>query len=98
MEDARFMTLRASLVPLLACVALGVSIVVPSTGNADSGPFATLLGSWGGSGEIRLDQDRKERIKCNAYYTGGGVQLGLAIRCQSESYRIEIRSKLSYSG
>jgi hypothetical protein len=39
-----------------------------------------------------------ERIKCNAYYTGGGAELGLAIRCASESYKIEIRSKLSYSG
>ena len=41
---------------------------------------------------------RTERIKCNAYYAGGGAKLGVAIRCASDSYRIEIRSKLSYSG
>jgi hypothetical protein len=41
---------------------------------------------------------RKERLKCNAYYTGGGTQLGMAIRCQSESSNVDIRSKLSQSG
>ncbi len=91
------MILRASLIPLLASVALGVFIAaVP--GEAKASPFDALLGSWGGTGEIHLDKGRTERIKCNAYYTGGGAQLGLAIRCQSESYKIEIRSKLSYSG
>ncbi|MFZ0398865.1 MAG: hypothetical protein WAM06_12645, partial [Methyloceanibacter sp.] len=74
-------------------------IVVPrSPSYADPSPFDTLLGSWGGTGEIRLDKGRKERLKCNAYYTGGGSDLGLAIRCQSDNYKIEIRSKLSYSG
>lgn len=93
------MTLRASLIPLLASLALALPIAtVSGHANADPSPFDTLLGSWGGSGEIRLDKGRKERIKCNAYYTGGGAQLGLAIRCQSDSYKIEIRSKLSYSG
>lgn len=93
------MTLRASLIPLLGSLALAVLIAaVPGQSRADPSPFDTLLGSWGGSGEIRLDKGRRERIKCNAYYTGGGAQLGLAIRCQSDSYKIEIRSKLSYSG
>ena len=41
---------------------------------------------------------KTERLKCNAYYTGGGSQLGMAIRCQSESSNVEIRSKLSQSG
>jgi hypothetical protein len=75
-----------------------LTATVPGPSRADPSPFDALLGSWGGSGEIRLDKGRKERIKCNAYYTGGGSQLGLAIRCQSDSYKIEIRSKLSYSG
>lgn len=93
------MTLRASCFVLLASIALGAfAALLPGQASADPSPFDTLLGSWGGTGEIRLDQGRKERIKCNAYYTGGGAQLSLAIRCQSESYKIEIRSKLSYSG
>ena len=90
---------RSVILRLLA-VALGaLTFLVPAgPSKADPSPFSTLLGSWGGSGEIQLDKGRKERIKCNAYYTGGGSDLGLAIRCQSDNYKIEIRSKLSYSG
>ena len=67
-------------------------------GQAAAGPFDVLLGSWGGSGQITMTDGRRERLKCNAYYTGGGSQLGMAIRCQSESSNVEIRSKLSQSG
>jgi hypothetical protein len=65
---------------------------------SDPGPFNTLLGSWGGSGEYSLADGTRERIKCNAYYTGGGSQLGMAIRCQGGNNKIEIRSKLNSSG
>jgi hypothetical protein len=77
---------------------LAVLLLPIGASRADSSPFDSLLGSWGGTGEIKLDKGRRERIKCNAYYTGGGSQLGLAIRCNSDSYKIEVRSKLSYSG
>jgi hypothetical protein len=84
---------------LLATAALvGLFIVSPApTVEANPSPFDTLLGSWRGSGKIQLDTGM-ERLKCNAYYTGGGSQLGMAIRCQSESSNVEIRSKLSLSG
>ncbi|MGB6906981.1 MAG: hypothetical protein WBE04_07685 [Methyloceanibacter sp.] len=94
------MTLRSCILRVsvsLALMALGV-LLPAGPSRADPSPFSELLGSWGGTGEIRLDRNRRERIKCNAYYTGGGAQLGLAIRCTSDSYKIEIRSKLSYSG
>lgn len=86
---------------LLAALALTASFVftpwpVPTASAAN--PFDVLLGSWRGSGQIRLTDGRAERLKCNAYYTGGGMQLGMAIRCQSESSNVEIRSKLSQSG
>jgi hypothetical protein len=86
---------------LLAAVALTASfILLPSHGTqADTGnPFDVLLGSWRGNGQIQLSQGKTERLKCNAYYTGGGSQLGMAIRCQSETSNVEIRSKLSQSG
>jgi hypothetical protein len=94
------MTLRSCILRVSVSLALAALVVALPAGpsRADSSPFNGLLGSWGGPGEIRLDRNRRERIKCNAYYTGGGAQLGLAIRCTSDSYKIEIRSKLSYSG
>jgi hypothetical protein len=95
------MTLRSGVRCLLvgaATLVLAILLLPTGPSRADPSPFDGLLGSWGGTGEIRLDKGRRERIKCNAYYTGGGSQLGLAIRCNSDSYKIEIRSKLSYSG
>jgi hypothetical protein len=83
---------------LLAALALTVALV-PSPGSwAAANPFDTLLGSWRGNGQILLSDGRTERLKCNAYYTGGGSQLGMAIRCQSETSNVEIRSKLSQTG
>jgi hypothetical protein len=92
--------LRTLSLRVLAAVALmAVLTLAQSTGSkADPGPFDTLLGSWRGSGQIELAQGRKERLKCNAYYTGGGSQLRMAILCQSENSNVQIRSSLSLSG
>lgn len=88
-------TLR--LAAALALTAIFSTAPGPAT-HAASNPFDVLLGSWRGSGQIVLSDGKTERLKCNAYYTGGGAQLGMAIRCQSESSNVEIRSKLSQSG
>lgn len=64
---------------------------------AAASPFDTLLGSWGGSGIIALQDGKKERINCTAYYTGGGSQLGLAIYCKSNTQDVKMRGKLSYN-
>jgi hypothetical protein len=84
----------------LAALALTASFMLAPRleTRADPGnPFNVLLGSWRGAGQIKLTDGKTERLKCNAYYTGGGSQLGMAIRCQSESSNVEIRSKLSQS-
>src|SRR5215471_2127256 len=92
--------IRRTTLRLLAAVALTAPIVLAQSGptEADAGPFDTLLGSWRGSGQMELSEGKTERLKCNAYYTGGGSRLGVAIRCQSEISNIEFRSKLSQSG
>jgi len=92
---------RTAIQRFVAAVALTALFVLPqwhATRAADGNPFDTLLGSWRGSGQIRLSDGKTERLKCNAYYTGGGTQLGMAIRCQSETSNVEIRSKLAQSG
>jgi hypothetical protein len=83
---------------LLAVLAVAAALAPWPSGLMAAGAFDTLLGSWQGAGQIRLSNGRTERLKCNAYYTGGGSQLGMAIRCQSETSNVEIRSKLSQSG
>jgi len=97
----RFVTPRTPVPRLLATLALTASFMLapwPDTQAATSNPFDILLGSWRGSGQIVLSDGKAERLKCNAYYTGGGSQLGMAIRCQSENSNVDIRSKLSQSG
>ena len=86
------------LLPALAVAALCLLAPFKSSQAADSNPFDTLLGSWRGNGQIVLSEGKTERLKCNAYYTGGGSQLRMAILCQSESSNVQIRSALSQSG
>jgi hypothetical protein len=66
--------------------------------EAATGPFAQLLGTWGGGGMASYDDGSRERLTCNAYYTGGGSQLRLAIYCNSPTHKIQMRGKVSYSG
>lgn len=63
-------------------------------------PFATLTGTWTGSGQVRFEGGKTERISCKAYYTpkDGGAGVGIALRCASSSYNINLRSLLASSG
>lgn len=83
--------------PILLVALAGLFMVTPSQKVEAASPFDALLGSWRGSGKVQLNTGM-ERLSCNAYYTGGGSQLGMAIRCKSGTSKVEIRSKLSLSG
>lgn len=76
-----------------------VAAVFASPALAD-GPFTAIGGTWQGTGHIHLEGGRKEGIRCNAYYTpkSGGSAIGLAIRCASPDYKIELRSQLKQDG
>jgi hypothetical protein len=58
--------------------------------------FSELDGSWSGRGSVRFSDGKSEKITCRAYYNpkSAGAELGLAIRCASASYKIEIRASL----
>ena len=84
----------ASQLFIAAALTAGGAAVAP----AQTSPFTSLFGAWRGNGEIVLEGGSREQIRCNAYYTqreNGG--LGLAIRCASQSYSIELRSHLANS-
>ena len=83
---------------ILALTTVFLLLGAPALQAAEVNPFKTLLGSWKGSGTFSLQDGARERISCNAYYTGGGSQLRLAILCQSSNNKIHMRGKLSYSG
>ncbi len=77
-----------------------LAIVLASSGTVSAAtPFDKLLGSWGGNGLMRLQDGTTRRLRCNTYYTGRGSQLGMVVRCTGDrNNKIEIRSRLSYSG
>jgi hypothetical protein len=65
---------------------------------AGSDAVQTLIGSWGGSGRITYTDGSSESLRCNAYYTGGGSTLNMAIQCKSDKNTIHVRSKLRVDG
>jgi hypothetical protein len=87
--DQRSVLVRFALVTLALGSQVGLAV-------SDSSPFDTLLGSWSGGGQMRLEGGATERLSCKGYYTGGGSQLSMAIRCASDTNKVEMRSRLRY--
>ena len=87
-----------------AAAALAVLMLLPygtePVAAKPSGLFNNFTGTWRGSGRIRLQGGRSNRISCRAYYTvrRGGSRLGLAIRCASTSNKIELRAVVFDNG
>jgi len=84
----------------LSALALAILLLLSAAyrlNAADVSPFKTLLGTWGGGGMVTFQDNSRERLNCNAYYTGGGSQLRLAIRCSSNKQKIHMRGNLSYN-
>ncbi|MFW6024614.1 MAG: hypothetical protein ACOC8P_03245 [Dichotomicrobium sp.] len=83
---------------VMPATALAISLAYTSAVSAAT-PFDKLFGSWGGSGLMRLEDGTTRRMRCNTYYTGRASQLGMVVRCTGDNdNKIEIRSRLSYSG
>lgn len=73
------------------------SCLVPHS-FAAGGALDPLLGSWGGMGNYTLQDGMSEKIKCDAYYSGGKGQLSMVVRCLGANNKIEMRSVLSSNG
>ncbi|MGE0626851.1 MAG: hypothetical protein AB7O43_03440 [Hyphomicrobiaceae bacterium] len=86
---------RSVFIPLAAALVwTGAALPVAAASSAVS----TLIGTWGGNGRITYTDGSSEGIHCNAYYTGGGDELRMAIQCQSDKNPINIRSQLRVGG
>jgi len=76
---------------------LAALVVFSPAAKAD--PLHPFLGIWGGTGRVVVDDGKSEQIKCNGYYRNDGQKgLGVAIRCASASYSIQLSSALSVNG
>lgn len=96
MRPSRLRLRHTACARALAIAAAG-SLLASAPASANP-TFAPLLGSWGGSGTYRLQDGTSEKLKCDAYYTGTGSQLGIAVRCSGASNKIEMRCKLTANG
>ncbi|TYL86432.1 hypothetical protein FXB38_08115 [Bradyrhizobium cytisi] len=81
---------RAGLVVVTLCLPFG-------TASAAS-PFAAMAGSWSGSGVLSTTDGGQERLRCRATYNvaNGSAQLGLNLRCASESYNFDLAGDVEY--
>jgi hypothetical protein len=87
------LVLRSAAPLVLAGMALAVD-ATPSSADA----LAGLSGNWSGSGQFRLENGRSESLRCNANYMPKRQAVGLALRCASQSNRIELRASLVSKG
>lgn len=88
---ARIVTTSAASLGLCALVLTG-------SAPAATGPFSSFIGSWSGNGQVRLQDERSEQIKCKAYYTERKPGMGLALRCASSGSKIDLRAQLVSDG
>ncbi len=86
---------RADLRGALSAIAITLSI---SAAFGSAGPFAPFIGSWNGTGQVRLENGRTEQIKCLAYFTDKAPGLGLALRCAGSGSKIDLRAQMSSDG
>jgi hypothetical protein len=79
----------------LACAAVfalwGCAGVSPAL--AKSGPFEGFGGRWSGTGTLRPQGGKPERVRCDATYRPRGSsahQVDLNLRCTSDSYKFNL--------
>lgn len=82
----------------VSAAAIAMAATVAQSHAADA-TFSALDGAWGGSGSVRLENGKTERLKCKGYYNAkAGNALGMAINCGNASFKINMRANLKASG
>jgi hypothetical protein len=77
------------------CIAMAIPGANAAVSEGQADLFQTLRGRWGGSGLMYLTGNRRERLVCDAQYTGSATQLRLAIKCKSKTDNIDLQATLS---
>ena len=78
---------------------LGIGPALHGGAAAATGPFTGFAGSWSGDGTIKLSSGDSERIRCRVSYVveGSGNKLRQDLRCASDSYKLDVKSEISYN-
>jgi hypothetical protein len=83
-----------------AVLALAVALTLPQgAGTAAAGPFSGMAGNWSGGGLIAMSSGSRERLRCRASNSvdSDGNNINLAIRCASDSYKIDLSGYIKNS-
>jgi len=74
-------------------------MLAPVPGYGQSGPFAALIGSWSGTGTIKLAEGGSERLKCKASYDSvSTMTVQLRLLCASDSYKFDLLGSMTANG
>jgi hypothetical protein len=82
-------------------LAIGMFLLAASTSaqQREGGAFSRFAGDWSGEGVVKTSAGN-ERIRCKAHYdvTSDGTSLDQTLVCASDSYKLEVRSKVAATG
>jgi hypothetical protein len=82
-------------------LALGLFVSPASTfaQQNEGGAFSRFAGDWSGEGTVKTSGGH-ERIRCRAHYdvTSDGASLNQTLHCASDSYKLEVRTKVVATG
>jgi hypothetical protein len=83
----------------LQAFVLAASCLFANGALAGDKTFSGLHGAWRGTGSVALESGNAERLKCKGYYNAkSDGSLGMAIRCGSAAFKINMRAKLEKAG
>ena len=79
-------------------VVAALIMLVASPGLADqgkTGPFATFIGSWSGTGSVTFANGLRERLRCRVSYKfdRSKEMLQQDMRCASDSYKFDLKAE-----
>jgi hypothetical protein len=82
-------------------VAVGL-FLLPVSATAQQhggGAFSRFAGDWSGEGTVKTSAGN-ERIRCKVHYdvAADGASLDQTMNCASDSYKLEVRSKVAATG
>ena len=96
------MSLNCNVFPILKIVLAIAFFLLPASTFAqqhEGGAFSRFAGDWSGEGTVKTSAG-SERIRCKAHYTvtPDGASLEQALRCASDSYKLDVRTKVAATG
>jgi hypothetical protein len=73
--------------------------VAASAQHHEGGAFSRFAGDWSGEGTVKTSAG-SERIRCKVHYdvASEGTSLDQTMNCASDSYKLEVRTKIAATG